>query len=218
MPPVILVLDPGGVGVANHHDGEEVRSSNEIGRQVELRRQPRILAHPDEVAVAPDDRNTLSPTQMQHHVSTPPGSRDGEGRAVETGGVLGWGKRSIDIGPRHDDVRVVREIAGVLARPTAGNLDRAPAGVIGRRLSPAVRRSSGSFDQLEPPGTIERAAPWGANARPSGRRVGIGLKRGAAGKPVDLRQFGLQQGSNIEQAVSRHNAIMALPPSPTGSE
>jgi hypothetical protein len=36
VPPVVLVLDPGGVAVAHDHDGEGVRAGDEMGGQVEL--------------------------------------------------------------------------------------------------------------------------------------------------------------------------------------
>ena len=61
VPPVVLILDPGRIGIPDHHDGQQIRATDEVRGEVELRRQARVFAHPDERAVAPHDRNTPAP-------------------------------------------------------------------------------------------------------------------------------------------------------------
>ena len=163
MPPVVLILDPGRIGIPDHHDGQQIRAADEVRGEVELRRQARVFAHPDERAVAPNDRNTLGAAEVHDHVTVAPGSRHRERRAVQAGRILRGRKGRIGVGPRHHDVRVVRQIAGVLTGPAARHIDRAPALIRGRRVHPSSGRSRRRRHQAESPSAVERPTPGRTN-------------------------------------------------------
>ena len=206
VPPVVLILDPCRIGIPDHHDGQQIRAADEVGGEVELRRQTGVLAHADERAVAPHDRNALGTAEVHDHVTVAPRTRHRERRAVQAGRILRRRIGRIGVGPRHHDVRVVRQIAGVLTGPAARHIDRAPALIRGRRVHPSSGCGRRRRHQAESPSAVERPTPGRANT--VSRRIDIGIRRQRRprGKAVDLGQFGLQHVGNVD-----HAAIMAQP-------
>ena len=157
--PVVLVLDPGGVAPADDHGRELVLAPDEMRRQIELRGQPRVLAHSDEVTVAPDEQHALGPADRQHDLPATPRPRHPKGRPVEAGRIVVGNVWRFDATPGHLDVGVDRQIGLVLARPDARHGDLVPRAVALARLIPPTRRGGRAVDELEPPLAVEGTAP-----------------------------------------------------------
>ena len=205
VPPVVLILDPCRIGIPDHHDGQQIRAADEVGSEVELRRQTGVLAHADERAVTPHDHNALGTAEVHDHITVAPGTRHretscGAGRSDSPAAYRGPRCRATasrcscsEADPR------------CLDGPAARHIDRAPALIRGRRVHPSSGCGRRRLDQAESPGAVERPTPGRANT--VSRRIDIGMASTAArGKAVDLGQFGLQHVRDVD-----HAAIMAQP-------
>ena len=216
--PVVLVLDPRGVGPAHHHDGQDVGTVLEVRGQVELRGEPRVLAHADEGAVHPDQGHALGPTELQHDPSPPPGRRDGELGPVEAGRVVD--RHLADLaGERHLDVRVARGVTDVLAGPAAGDGHGAPPLVVEAGPAPALRGGFRAVDEQEAPVPVQGPPPRRVRrvVGPGQVQLREGHQRGPHRQPTDGGDLGLGPQALGHDRVDGHRSTLtsALPPGNT---
>ena len=123
VPPLILVLDPGGRRPVDDHDGQRVglAGGHERG-EVELRAQPAVGGQPDEGTVDVDDGQALRPAEAEHDISPSPVGGHLDRALVHPGGVVGRHPGGVPR-KRHLHVGVDRRIPA-LKGPGPGHLDR----------------------------------------------------------------------------------------------
>ncbi len=125
-PPEVLILQVAAVGPAVDPHGERVLTGPQIGRQVELRREPAVLAVADLLAVHPEIEGGIDAVEDDEDPATGPPRGDGEGGAIAAHGVvilghLGhvvWGKGILDV--------CVHRRPVALQLPVGGHGDRVP--------------------------------------------------------------------------------------------
>ena len=166
VPPLVLVLDVGGVRPLHHPQRERVVTRLEPVGDLELGCEVGVLADPDLDPVERRDQDALGGPHVEHHPATRPLIGDPEGPLVETGRVrLGDLRRPAREG--HLDVGVVGLVGRVLHRPAARDLDVPPLPA-GFRVGPR--------QELEAPGTVEVHA--------------VGVRDAVHGESTDAGQFG----------------------------
>ena len=78
-PPLVLVLDPAGVTPTRHDDAHLVVTGDDGVGHLERRRQPAVLAEPDERPVDPDEGHRVRRPDAQERPSSGPRPADTEG-------------------------------------------------------------------------------------------------------------------------------------------
>jgi hypothetical protein len=172
VPPLILVLDVGGVRPLHDGQPQDVGPAPEEIGHVELGGEVRVLAQPDVPVVEPHEQDALRRADVQDDATLEP-RRGHMDRALVDAGRLDLGERRRQTRERHLDVGVVRPVPGVLHRPAARDGDVAP------RFG--VQRGVGVGQELEAPGAIQDAV----------RVVPDGVHR----KATDGGQSGARPGS-----------------------
>ncbi len=182
-PPVVLVLDPAGVGPADDLEPDDVRAGAKPRTDVELAGKPGVLAHADEPAVDPDRYDRFGTADVQDRASPRPPAREPKGSPVEAGRVLVGdpGRLALE---GHDDVGVVGPIAHVLEGPVAGHLDPLPPAVVVIGVAPI--RWGSTRDDPRGGSASDRRATGTTGNRP-GPRTGPRPRRGTGCAAVELR-------------------------------
>ncbi len=194
-PPLVLVLDERGVGPL-HDDGDELVLLAPLheGREVELRRQARVLAHADGVAVEENIEHALRAAKMDDDAPAFPVRRDAERLRVNAGGVRRGHRRRL-VGKWHLDVGVVR-MAVALHRPVARHRDLRPAGAVGLRRNVRLHQFLRPRGQAKAPRAVEGAEPGRLLALAGARRGrrGIRVKRRPHRQAVEGNALGGDKG------------------------
>ena len=87
VPPLILVLDVARVRPLDHPQPDRVRTRPEQARQVELRRQVRVLAEPGQALVDVRGEHALGCADVQDHATARPALGQIESALVHAGRV-----------------------------------------------------------------------------------------------------------------------------------
>ena len=160
-PPLVLILDVAAGAVPDDDDGKVVRlAGDHMSRQVVLTRQAAVGPVPHEHAVDVHGMHALGPADVEHDLRALPRPRHGERGAVQPGGHP-LGQCRWRPGERHLHVGVMREVAGVLHRPTAGDGDLFDHLAQRRGQLAGQRRLGhdvGMVEQRERPRAVERAS------------------------------------------------------------
>ncbi len=167
VPPLVLVLHVGRIRPLHDPQVQGVRAGSETVGQVELRRQVRILADPDRLAVERDDEDALGGADVEDDPPSRPVGGELELALVDAGRVQLRDRRRA-ARERHLDVRVVRDVPGPGHRPDTRDVSLRPVGAGG---------IVGSPQELEPPPAVEREP--------------LAVLDAVHGEAADPRQFGV---------------------------
>ncbi len=193
-PPLVLVLDER--RVRPFHDGrcDDVAATefNER-RDVELGRQPRILAQADRLAVDVDIEHAFGAAEMKDDATIAPTGGEIYLGAKTPGRIFFRHARRL-VPEGHLHVRVVRLIERVLQRPVSRHGDFLP---IGARVRSKAGRDEidgnifRSLGEMKVPVAVQREIPrrFLAHIGQGQAGVGIGIRRGAHRQPVDFYRF-----------------------------
>ena len=174
VPPLVLVLDVGRVGPLHDPERERVRPGPQTVGHVELGGEVRVLADPDVAPLSVTIRTlSAAPTWSTIRRPAQPAGARRSARRRRSGSLGDLGRLARE---RHLDVGVVRQVAGVLHRPAARDLDVAPG--VGGRPRPAG-------EQLEAPRAVELEP--------------VGVRHGVHRQAAEARQFRVGPGVAHEQ-------------------
>ena len=179
--PVVLVLQVGGVGPADHRRHQRVLPALEMGSQVKLGGQSRILRKTKGHAIEPDIKDALGPTEVDDHATLSPRRGDAKCSAVDSRRIVIRHLRRI-ASKRHLDIGVVGAVIS-LAGPVPRNGNLIPVRVVEVDLRKSVGGRFGSLAQAETPLSLERHPIGGMF--PIARIGGVGIAEGNQGAPGD---------------------------------
>src|SRR5690606_7102497 len=164
-PPLVLVLNEGGVGPLDDEGDEFVFAvGSEGGGEVEFGGEAGVLGEADGDAVEVDGEHAGGAAEVDDDASAGPSGGDGEGAAIDAGGVIGGDVRRL-VGPRHLHVGVVG-FAVALGLEITGDGDRAPRG--GGGEGGALGEAQGVFG-----GGLAAELPFAAEREHPGGLVGV---------------------------------------------
>ncbi len=204
-PPLVLILDEGGVRPLHHRQGDHrLLARGHIRGDVEVLRQAAVLAHAHWPAIDPGVEHALGPAHLQHDPPPVPVGGDRHAGAIEPGRVLvrHIGRR---VRERHLDVGVVRPVMAVQG-PVGGHGDRSPSAFVQAGLGEIGRDRFGPVDHPEPPVAVQGQVEGRGLA--SHRHCGLRIRKREQGRarrqPADGHRLRMDPGSRRARIQQVH--------------
>ena len=186
-PPVILILDIGGIGPPDHFADQYILTLRiNQRRQIKFGRQTRILAHSDKFSVEIDFQITFRPADMQHGPAFAPRLGQSKRKPVNAGRVVLRNNRRI-VFKRHLHVCIDRFVGQPLHGPVGRNGNGPPLGILVFRFQIPFGNLFRRIKQAEPPFTVKRHPQCGRFPFQRTFHIRIRDSRPVCGQTVDLR-------------------------------
>ena len=176
MPPLVLVLDEGGIGPFRHRESNSVFAGPEIRTDVKIRSEAAILCHADKVVVDEDLQEVFESTDAYDCASLGPVDWNHELALVDACwvGCRRSGRKVIE---RHLHIRVLREIVETVWPTKMVLLTTAMFRDSQREVNESIRRMREEYDNVT-------VLNWGDIAKTPGVIAQDGVHLSADGRAV----------------------------------